>query len=216
MTSKKNDNVSRAFYPELAQYLAEATAEFELIPTDRITELSQVADFVRNQIADFKPAKLIFICTHNSRRSHLAQIWAQVAAEHYGLREIETYSGGTEQTEFNPRAVAALQRCGLKISCDNPTKINPHYLVSPSDQSTPQLCFSKVYSSSPNPRQGYCAVMTCSEADKACPIVMGCELRIPIRYEDPKVADDTQFEAQRYDESCAQICREMLYMISQV
>jgi arsenate reductase len=156
---------------------------------------------------------LTFVCTHNSRRSHLSQIWAQVAADYYGVSGLETYSGGTEATAFNPRAVAALQRCGLKIVVDDPSLANPRYLVSTSDSSRTQVCFSKVYNESPNPTQGYCAVMTCSQADEACPVVMGCDLRMPIRYDDPKVADDTEFEAQRYDERAAQICTEMLYML---
>jgi len=88
--------------------------------------------------------------------------------------------------------------------------------VSTSDSGTPQVCFSKAYGDAPNPGTGYCAVMTCSQADDACPLVMGCDLRMPIRYEDPKVADDTELETQRYDERCAQICGEMLYMMSLV
>ncbi len=107
-----------------------------------------------------------------------------------------------------------MQRCGLKIVADDPAATNPRYSVYTSDSATPQVCFSKDYGDPPNPSKGYCAVMTCSQADDACPLVMGCDLRMPIRYEDPKVADDTEFEAQRYDERSAQICREMLYMMS--
>lgn len=176
--------------------------------------LSKVADYIRARLSKSEPTKLTFICTHNSRRSHLSQIWAQVAAECYGLDGVETFSGGTEATEFNPRAVAAMQRCGLKIVADDPAATNPRYSVYTSDSSTPQVCFSKVYGAPPNPCKGFCAVMTCSQADDACPLVMGCELRMPIRYEDPKVADDTEFETQRYDERSAQICSEMLYMMS--
>ena len=109
-----------------------------------------------------------------------------------------------------------MQRCGLKIVADDPATTNPRYSVYTSDAATPQVCFSKAYGDPPNPSQGYCAVMTCSQADDACPLVMGCDLRMPIRYEDPKVADDTEFEAQRYDERSAQICSEMLYMLALV
>ena len=216
MTIKNNDHVLLAYYPELTSYLAKAATQFELIPQKRKKELSQLADYISDRLSNTGSVKLTFICTHNSRRSHLTQIWAQIAAQYYGLVGIETYSGGTEATAFNPRAVAALQRSGLKIICNDMTIANPHYRVSTSEDSLPQICFSKEYSSAPNPSRDYCAVMTCSEADEACPIVMGCEFRIPIRYEDPKIADDTEFETQRYDERCAQICREMLYMMSLV
>lgn len=216
MTAKQPDPAALSFYPELRRYVQQSLMAVDVIPSDRKADLGKVADYIRERLAQGEPARLIFICTHNSRRSHLTQIWAQVAAKYYGLEKVETFSGGTEATAFNPRAVAAVQRCGLKISATDPNATNPHYLVLTSDCGTPQVCFSKVYDAPPNPTQGYCAVMTCSQADDACPIVTGCDLRMPIRYEDPKVADDTEFEAQRYDERSAQICREMLYMMSLV
>jgi arsenate reductase len=204
------------FYPQLKQYLAKAASDFGMIPSDRKNELAKVADYIRERLSNSQPALLTFICTHNSRRSHLSQIWAQVAAEFYGLKGVATYSGGTEATAFNPRAVAAMHRCGLKIVADDPSASNPRYSVFTSESASPQVCFSKAYGDAPNPSTGYCAVMTCSQADDACPLVMGCDLRMPIRYEDPKVADDTDLEAQRYDERSAQICGEMLYMMSLV
>lgn len=216
MTLKKTEDAAIAFYPVLKSYLSEVTTRFDAIPSDRKDELAKVADYIRQRLSKSEPAKLTFICTHNSRRSHLSQIWAQVAAEFYGLVGVETYSGGTEATALNPRAVAAMQRSGLKIVTDDPNASNPRYRVTTSETSAPKVCFSKAYSDPPNPAKDYCAVMTCSQADDACPLVMGCDLRMPIRYEDPKVADDTEFEAQRYDERCAQICSEMLYMMSLV
>jgi arsenate reductase (thioredoxin) len=216
MTVKQPAPSASSLYPELLRYLDERVTEFEAIPSNRKAELAQVSDYLRKRLSKSEPAKLTFICTHNSRRSHLSQIWAQVAAEYYGLVGVETFSGGTEATAFNPRAVAAMQRCGLKIVADDPSATNPRYSVYTSDSSTPQICFSKAYGDPPNPSKGYCAVMTCSQADDACPLVMGCDLRMPIRYEDPKGADDTAFEAQRYDERSAQICGEMLYMVSLV
>lgn len=205
-----------SLYPELFRYLRDKAAAFDLIPADRKGDLSKLAEYLREHLSKPEGAKLTFICTHNSRRSHLSQLWAHVAADYYGLQGVETFSGGTEATAFNPRAVAAMQRCGLKIIADDANATNPHYSVYTSESSAPQICFSKVYDAPPNPTQGYCAVMTCSQADDACPLVMGCELRLAIRYEDPKVADDTQFEAQRYDERSAQICSEMLYAMSRV
>jgi arsenate reductase len=78
----------------------------------------------------------------------------------------------------------------------------------------PLICFSKVYNAPPNPQAGFCAVMTCSQADKSCPLVQGSSLRVAIPYEDPKVADDTQKETAEYDKRCQQICREMLFVFS--
>lgn len=202
-------------YKKLNEYVAERLAEFDEIPAERKALLAQMAEFIRQQRHN-DSARLIFICTHNSRRSHLSQIWAQTAAWYYSQSGIECFSGGTEATAFNPRAVAAMQRAGFSIEKnDNSARpYNPDYLVSYAESAPPQECFSKTYDDKANPQQNFCAVMTCSDADEACPMVLGAAARIPIRYEDPKIADDTAQEAQRYDERCRQIAREMLYAIS--
>lgn len=206
---------SITLYPALQAYIADRRKEFDIIPQDRKEELGQVADYIRGRMGKSEPARLTFICTHNSRRSHLSQIWAKIAAEIYGLDRVETFSGGTEATAFNPRAVSALQRCGLKIEGDESIS-NPRYRVFHSDDRPAQQCFSKIYDQPPNPTSDFCAVMTCSQADDACPIISGCDLRAPIRYADPKAADDTPAEAAAYDERSRQICREMLFMMSLV
>lgn len=216
MEQRKTMTTVRLFYAELHQYLNERVQEFDTIADNRKTELTALVDYIRGRISKSEPAKLTFICTHNSRRSHFCQIWAQLAAQYYGLHDVETFSGGTRATAFNPRAIAALERSGCRITADDPNVTNPRYRVYSADFSEPQLCFSKIFDAKPNPSKGYCAVMTCSEADETCPLILGCDLRIPIRYTDPKAADDTEFEARRYDESLAQICREMLYLMSLV
>lgn len=200
---------------QVGEYLAARTAEFDEIPAERKTQLQALAEFVSQKKAADEPAKMTFICTHNSRRSHLSQIWAAVAAARYGISNVETFSGGTEATAFNPRAVAALKRAGLSIESDA-CKDNPRYQVKFSDDHASLTCFSKVYSSHPNPQSGYCAIMTCNSADRSCPSVPGAASRMAISYEDPKVADDTDQEAAKYDERCAQICREMMYAFSKV
>jgi arsenate reductase len=203
-------------FENLGAYIEQRLGEYDSISEDRKKELERVSEYVRNRLGQGKKARLTFICTHNSRRSHLSQIWAKIAAEYYGLKGVETYSGGTEGTAFNPRAVEALRRCGLLIVARNPESTNPVYQVQSSVSQPVQECFSKVYDAPPNPVTEYCAVMTCTQADEACPVVTGCELRVPIRYEDPKVADDTPEESARYDERSRQICREMFYMMSMV
>jgi len=199
----------------LQSYLKERTAEFDRIPTERKADLKKIADYVKTQSDAKQTSKLTFICTHNSRRSHLSQIWAAVAANYYGVTGVETYSGGTEATAFNPRAIAAIQRAGVSVEKTDDGK-NPRYGVRFQKTGDSLICFSKVYDEAPNPKEAYCAVLTCSQADKNCPIVNGSTLRVAIPFEDPKVADDKPEEKATYDERCQQICREMLYLFSQV
>ena len=203
-------------YPDIESYVSKREQEFEQISDERKSELQQLAVYVAQRIAKGQDAKLTFVCTHNSRRSHLTQIWTQIAAAHYGINHVQTFSGGTEVTACNPRTVAALKRSGLRFSIKQESSSNPHYAVAFSDMEPPLVCFSKVFNRAPNPSSNYCAVMTCSHADKNCPVAIGCDLRLAIRYEDPKVSDDTPQEAATYDERCAQIAREMLYAMSLV
>lgn len=201
--------------PELQAYVTNVAKEgFDAIPAERKARLRRLAEFVSDQRATGEPADLTYICTHNSRRSHMSQLWAATAAAWYGVDGVNTYSGGTEATAFNPRAVAALERAGFDI--ENPGGENPRYRVKYSPSAPAMECFSKKYDDAFNPADGFAAVMTCSAADKSCPVVMGAKVRVGIPYEDPKVADGTPEEAQRYDERCRQIASEMLYLFSQV
>ncbi len=63
------------FYPRLQQYLEQCESQRDTIPHERREQLKSVADYVRKKLDGGQTAKLTFICTHNSRRSHLSQIW---------------------------------------------------------------------------------------------------------------------------------------------
>jgi len=202
-------------YPELERYLSVVASEIDRIPADRQGALARLTEFVAERVAAGQPSMLSFICTHNSRRSQLAQVWAQAAAAHFGVPGVETYSGGTEATAFNPRAVAAMRRAGFRIA-DPDWGDNPFYRVRFAEGGTPIECFSKVYDHASNPARGFCAVMTCSAADAACPVVLGAAERISLPYDDPQDFDGTDRETAAYDERCQEIAREMLYAFSRI
>ena len=201
--------------PELREFVAGRLGELEQIPQARRALLDVLVDLPGFSSDRHRPVRLVFICTHNSRRSHMAQLWAQVAARHFSVPGVEATSGGTEATAFNPRAVAALRRAGFAIEFFSDGK-NPVYEVWYEPEMEPIQAFSKIYDEPPNPTAGFAAVMTCAAADTACPIVSGADERIVIPYDDPKAADGTEHEAEVYDERCAQIAREMLYVFSEI
>lgn len=192
-------------------YLNQVEQEFDQIAPSRRTLLEGIAEFYRAQEA---PAAFNFICTHNSRRSHLGQIWASAAAGYYGLAPIASYSGGTEATAMNERIVAALERVGFMVSGNGSE--NPRYEVMWSATHPAEVCFSKVYYDTHNPQSGFCAVMTCSDADEGCPVVLGAEKRISLPFVDPKISDGTTAETLTYDARCRQVAREMMYAFSRV
>lgn len=215
MFQNPNEYLSLAImYPKLKKYIIGLESNFDSIIHERKEQLVKLAGYVRSKQESGQPAKLNFICTHNSRRSHLAQIWTQTAAYHYGIDNIETYSGGTEATAFNPRAVAAVERAGFKV--ENPGGDNPKYKIYLSEDSEPMVCFSKTFDDDFNPNKNFAAIMTCSDADENCPFVPGAEFRKSITYVDPKASDGMGHEADTYDERCRQIATEMFYMMSVV
>lgn len=200
----------------LREYIEARIAEFDRIPAERRAVLEELAAFVRGRVNDGGSGEgcdLTFICTHNSRRSHMGQVWAAVGAAQFGIRGVTTYSGGTEATAFNPRAAAALERAGIEVE-KTTEGANPIYHVRFAEGAAPVTCFSKVFDQAPNPRSGFGAVMTCSDAAERCPVVHGAAARIAIAFEDPKAFDGQKAESAKYDERCAQIAREMLYAFS--
>ncbi len=199
---------------DLQGYINNLKTEVSHIPWERKEKLSELSESIRKRLDNDNPAKLTFICTHNSRRSHLCQIWTATLAEHFGVEGIETFSGGTEATAFNPRAVEAIRRAGFTV--EDPGGDNPHYKVFYDEDKEPLVCYSKTFDDAANPNQDFVAVMTCSDADQNCPVVPGAEFRITITYEDPKNADGTPKEARVYDGRCRQISAEMYYMLSKL
>ncbi len=199
----------------LEDYVQHRISEFDNIDRERKDELIRLSGLIRKGLSQDDAVQLIFICTHNSRRSHMGQLWAQLAAKHYNIARIRCFSGGTRTTAFDPRAVKALQNAGMKIVLLE-TSSNPSYSVTFCTDMEPMTVFSKKYADPPNPTTGFIAVITCSEADKACPVVFGASSRCTIRYVDPKAFDGTPEEEGQYAGRSRQIAREMLFLLSVV
>lgn len=212
LSSFREKNTSD-MYPSIISYLRKAEKDFNKIPAERKAQLKKVAAFVTEKLDADSKANLVFICTHNSRRSHMGQLWAYAAAEYYGIEGVSNFSGGTENTAFNERAVKALQKAGFNITRKT-EGTNPNYEVKYAANAPTIKAFSKKYTDDPNPKTDFAAIMTCSEADKNCPLVFGAATRIAIPYEDPKVADGKPNETAVYDERCKQIATEVLYAFS--
>lgn len=179
---------------------------------ERLEELNAMAEWIAEQPTK-TATEMTFICTHNSRRSHMGQIWAQAAAWHYGLNDVRTFSGGTEATAFNPRAVRALKELGVAIEVAKDGE-NPLYSIQLQDERVPFEAFSKKYTDEANPQKDFAAVMVCSSADQGCPIVYGSDARFSIPYIDPKVSDGSDAEAATYRARAMQIGAEMFYVMA--
>lgn len=202
-------------YNSIKTYCDDLESLFEEISSDRKSLLSKIAKYILEKRNENKTVNLIYVCTHNSRRSHFGQVWAQVAADYYQIENVRTFSGGTEATAFNPNAINALKRVGFKIETTD-SSVNPHFEVYFSEKAKPIECFSKVYNDSVNPQNNFAAIMTCSDAEENCPFIPGVELRIGTTYDDPKAFDNTPLQDAKYDERCRQIALETFFVFSLV
>jgi hypothetical protein len=202
-----------SLFPALERYLANL-AQFKP-PAERQPELSRLAHFTAQQVRTQGQAALVFICTHNSRRSHFGQVWAQTLADHHGLIGVTAYSGGTEATACHPHTVAALRRAGFEVDPLD-QQANPRYRIRYGEGHPGLEAWSKHYSHPTNPQQGFAAIMTCDSAHEACPVVLGAAARFPILYQDPKAYDGTPQEQAAYDERCQQIAVEMNWLMKKM
>lgn len=189
--------------------------DFNQISDERKTILQPLVDYIQNKVNNKQGIRLNLICTHNSRRSHLSQVWAQTAAANYNIQNVSCYSGGTEATALFPMVAETLQYSGFKVKAISEGQ-NPVYSIKFASNEHPVIGFSKTYDDDFNPESEFAAIMTCSQADGGCPFIAGAEKRIPITFEDPKVSDGTPEQKDVYLERSLQIGTEMFYVFSQI
>lgn len=190
------------------------------LSTDNISEerkeiLQPLVDYIQSKADTQQPIRINFICTHNSRRSHLSQVWAQTMACYFNVKNVQCYSGGTESTALFPVVAETLKNTGFQIETISEGK-NPIYSIKYVDNEPAVIGFSKKLDDNFNPKSEFAAVMTCSQADGGCPFIVGAEKRIPITYEDPKAFDNTPQQAEKYRERSFQIATELMYIFAQI
>lgn len=201
-------------FTSIQQLCNELVLDFDAIPNERKDLLKKISSYIQERKDKNQEINLVYVCTHNSRRSHFGQVWSAVAANYFRINTVNTFSGGTEATAFNPNAINALKEVGFEIDKLSETD-NPHYAVKfgPTNKT---ICFSKTVDDQANPTANFAAIMTCSDADENCPFIPGVELRIGTTYEDPKAFDGTDLQDIKYQERSKQIAKECLFVFSQI
>ena len=199
------------------QKIQENISEFKIenISEERKQVLQPLVDYIQSKIQNNETIRLNFICTHNSRRSHLSQIWAQTMAFHFNVNNVFCYSGGTEATAMFPKVAETLEKQGFEIQKLSEAE-NPVYAVKYDKNEVAIICFSKTYDNKFNPQANFGAIMTCNNADEGCPIVLGAEARFPIKYDDPKAFDNTDLQDAKYTERSLEIAQEMWWVFKSI
>lgn len=205
-----------SLFPSIQTICHQLAEEFDQITNCRKALLSDLAEYIQSRYHTDKTPQLTVICTHNSRRSHIGQLWLAVGAIYYDLPALRSYSGGTEATALYINAVNALRQVGFAIT-GNLSHDNPRYMIQWCETMDPQPTFSKKYDQSPpNPANDFGAIMICDSANEACPVVSGADFRLALPFSDPKAYDNTPLAGIKYYERTRDIGRELLYALSLV
>ncbi|WKK76287.2 protein-tyrosine-phosphatase [Marivirga salinae] len=200
-------------FQKLTNYIKKL--DLESLSSERKEVLNPFIEYLQEKINSGGNISLNFICTHNSRRSHLSQIWAQALAAHFQLNQVTCYSGGTAATAIYPMVIQVLEEAGFEtVQLSN--EGNPVYAIKYKADSHPIIAFSKTYDHAFNPSIGFAALMTCSDADENCPFIPGTEKRIALNYEDPKAFDGSPLQKSKYEERSRQIATELFYVFLKI
>lgn len=181
------------------------------LDSNRIELLKSIAFFIAKEVEQNKLVNLNFICTHNSRRSQLAQVWGSYAANYFKFSQIKCYSGGTEATSFFRNTVKTLQEVGFDFQITEFSHQNPVYAINYKNGVNPIIGFSKVYNHSKN-KSPFIAITTCSNADENCPFIPEAIARFHLPFVDPKSADNTPLQEASYLKANQQIAGEIHFI----
>ena len=185
------------------------------ITEERKSSLEAMAQIISEELTSNQHLDIVIICTHNSRRSQVGELWIRTLVKYFSIENVHAFSGGTEATALHPNMAQAIITTGWKMLHENNQSSNPTYHISIAGEES-QKMFSKKYDDAFNPEKDYLAILVCEEAAEACPIVIGAKHRFPLPYSDPKAFDDTEKQNEKYLECVSLIGTEFFYCFSKV
>jgi arsenate reductase len=185
------------------------------IDNSRSQLLNSIASFIASELKATKKVNLNYICTHNSRRSQLAQVWSSYASAFYKFAEVNSFSGGTAVTTFYRNTVKTLQEVGFTFQIIEFSHQNPVYSINYKNGINPIIGFSKLYNDATN-KTPFIAITTCNNADENCPFIPEAIERFHLPFTDPKTYDNTHSQSEKYLEANKQIAGEIHYIFKMV
>jgi arsenate reductase len=114
-----------------------------------------------------KRTRVLFLCTHNSARSQMAE----GLLRHLAGDRFEANSAGTEATRVRPLAIRAMDEVGVDITGQK-SKTLERYMEEPFDY----------------------VITVCDDANEACPFFPGAQNRLHWSLEDPSRAEGSEEE----------------------
>jgi arsenate reductase (thioredoxin) len=181
----------------------------ETISPSRLKVLQSIVQSATHP--DFKG--FLFVCTHNSRRSQIAQVWAAFLSDLFQL-DLTHFSAGTEATVCSMEMLKALKRAGFNVFKDEESQHRCQ--IGWRGEESPMAIYSKTINDISLKHAGLVAIMVCDDAQEQCPVVPHALDRFALTFVDPGTSDDTEMSASAYDLACRMIGNELLYLFSKV
>lgn len=117
------------------------------------------------------PTRILFLCTHNSARSQIAEAFLR----HYGGNHFDVHSAGTAPaSHINPLTEVTMGQLGISLAGQYPKQLD-EYIYQPWDY----------------------IITTCDAANEACPAFPGDPMRIHWSFQDPAAVTGTTEEQLR-------------------
>ena len=155
------DDKLNSFFSEINKYIPEK---------DKKTHLDIIISEIKEGLINTN--NIIFLCTHNSRRSQLCQIWGYILAKIYKV-DLIFNSAGSEKTEVHENIFYCLSYLGIKA--ENNKVIFKDLIINLHSKTLNEIKEDK-----------FIAIMTCSDTEKSCPTDPRSIKNIKMFYEDPK------------------------------
>lgn len=174
----------------------------------RQDEIERYAREIAQHIKESGSANIVYVCTHNSRRSQFAQFWSAYHTDALKL-PITSYSAGTERTACHSNVLEVLRLEGFSITSEE-----ANHKVMLNHKSFVELS-SKTLDSDDLPEE-YFAIMTCSDADENCPYIPDALDRFRLTFKDPKWSDNSAEAIQVYQETSKQISTDINYLLEHI
>jgi protein-tyrosine-phosphatase len=134
-----------------------------------------------------EPVRILFLCTHNSARSQMAE----AIARKIGGDSVEAYSAGTIVSELHPLTVRLLGEWDVDMS--------GHY--------------SKTLDRFLGEEFDY-IITTCDRANESCPVFPGDPKRIHWSFPDPKLIEDPVERLEVFRTVRAELCTRIRYLLN--
>ena len=167
----------------------------------RKKRLDNIASVINENLN--KTRSIVFLCTHNSRRSQICEVWGKVFAEIY-RKKININSAGAFKTVVHSQVYESIVKCGLVV--DNKKEIF-------FDKKKFKLNSKTIDSLT---MKNFIAVMTCSNAEKSCPNDPRSIRNIKMFFNDPRIYDETDKMSREYLNTTIYIAEELNYIFKNI